>query len=642
MSWRLPFARFSRSSRPSNPPSIRRRLRLETLESRSLLSGDPMVTVNTNFGNFQIELFPAAAPQTVANFLTYVQDGVYNDAIFHRSVPGFVEQTGGFLSPTNLFSGQTSQFTPVTTNAPIPLEYGLPNTLGTVAMARGSDANSATSQWFVNMADNTQTLGPSSGGGYAVFGQVVSGMSTLYAIAGLPVVNVDNSTFSQLPLANGNQLVRITSVTVDNIAGTVFTDVNGNGTLDAGEPGVANRTVFLNNDSSGAPDANNPSTVTDANGDYAFSGLAAGAYNVREVLPGNTTLTTPLQTAVVSAGQSTSGVNFGERPAIEGTVFSDANSNGRLDPGEVGVNGRTVFLNIDGSGAPDMNNPATTTDANGVYFFAGLPPGNYSVSEVLPPGVSLTTPATKAAAVQPGLTALAVNFGEAPAPLSPNQKYIEQVFQDFLHRPAEPAGMQFWSNLMAGGTTRLQVAEYIEWSPEYQNDTVIGEFEEYLHRAPDSATLSALSGFLAGGGTGEQLAASLVSTSEYYQVRGGGTTQGYLNALFHDVLHRAIDAPTDALLSKLDFSQTSARLMIADALFGSNEYLQDLISLPGASNPASGYITSGWYQAYFGHDADSATRAADAKLLQGGIPHNLFLAMLVSSDEYFARAQKNF
>lgn len=637
--------RFS-SARPLRQPkqhSVRpRRLHVEALESRSLLSGNPVVTVDTNYGNFQIELFPSAAPQTVANFLTYAEDGAYNDAIFHRSVPGFVEQTGGYLSSSNTFSGNTSQFTAINTNASIPLEYGLANTPGTVAMARGSTTDSATSQWFVNLVDNTQALGPSNGGGYAVFGQVISGMNVLYAIAALPVTNVDNSTFSQLPLGGGNQLVRITSVTVDSIDGTVFTDVNGNAQLDTGEPGLAGRTVFLNNDGSGLPDANNPATVTDANGNYSFSGLAAGTYNVRELLVGNTSLTTPLQTVVVSAGQTASGVNFGERPAIVGTVFTDANRNGQFDSGELGVGGRTVFLNVDGSGVPDANNPSVTTTAGGVYYFANLPPGSYSVSEVLPSGISLSTAATRTAVVQAGLTALGINFGEQPPPLSANQKYIEQLYHDLLHRGAEPAGLQYWTSLMTNGTTRLQVAEDIEWSQEYENDTVIGEFELYLHRAPDATTLAGLSSYLSAGGTVEQLAETLISTQEYYQVRAGGTTQGFINALFNDVLHRGVDSQSEAALAKLDFSQSSIRLAIAAALFGSNEYLQDLVSLPGTPSASSGYVSAGWFEAYLGHDVASSVRASDAKLLQTGMSHKVFLAGIVASDEYFARAQNDF
>ncbi|MGH7136247.1 MAG: peptidylprolyl isomerase, partial [Pirellulales bacterium] len=532
MSRRFPIAARARSSRRLTDNSRRRRARLELLETRSMLDSNPIVTVDTNFGNFQIELFPTAAPQTVANFLSYVNDGAYNDVIFHRSVPGFVEQTGGYLSPTNTFSGSTSQFTPITTNAAIPLEYNLPNLLGTVAMARDSSTGSATSQWFVNLADNSQTNGPSNNGGYAVFGQVISGMSVLYTIAGFPVDNVDGGTFSQLPVATGSQLVRITSTTVDSIDGTVFTDVNGNGVLDSGEPGLAGRTVFLNRDGSGVPDANNPSTATNSNGNYSFSGMASGTYTVSEVTPASGSLTTPLETVTVIAGSTTSGVNFGERPAIVGTVFSDANKDGQLDGGELGLSGRTVLLNIDGSGVADGNNPSTTTNSNGVYYFSDLAPGSYTVDEVVPSGVTLTTSASATAVVRAGLTALGVNFGEVPPPFTPDQNYIEQLYHDFLGRVAEPAGMHYWNNMMTAGVTRAVIAQDIEGSQEFHSDTITGFYEYYLHRAPDAGALTAFNTFLSAGGTPQQIAVGLTSSPEYFQGRGGGTDQGFLNALY--------------------------------------------------------------------------------------------------------------
>lgn len=642
MSGRFPIATQARSSRRlTDNLTRRRRARVELLEARSMLDSNPIVTVDTNFGNFQIELFPTAAPQTVANFLSYVNDGAYNDVIFHRSVPGFVEQTGGYLSPTNTYSGNTSQFTPITTNAAIPLEYNLSNTPGTVAMARGSTTDSATSQWFVNLVDNTQANGPSNGGGYAVFGQVISGMSVLYTIAGFPVVNADGGTFSQLPVAAGSQLVRITSVTVDSIDGTVFTDVNGNGAFDSGEPGLAGRTVFIDRDGSGVPDANNPSTATGAGGSYSFSSLPSGTYTLREVVPTNSSLTTPLQTVTVIAGQTTSGVNFGERPAIEGTVFSDANKDGELDGGELGVSGRTVLLNIDGSGVPDANNPSTTTNSNGVYYFSNLTPGSYTVDEVVPSGVTLTTSASATAVVKTGLTALGVNFGEVPPPFTPDQNYIEQLYHDFLGRIAEPAGMQYWNTMMTAGVTRVVIAQDIEGSQEFHDDTITGFYEYYLHRAPDAGALTAYNTFLSGGGTPEQIAVGLTTSAEYFQNRGGGTNQGFLNALFGDVLHRGVDSPSEAATASLNFSQSSVRLAIVNSLFGSAQYLDDLVSLHGATNAGPGYLPYGWYQAYLGRDAESSVVTNYAQVLKAGMSQTLLLADIVASNEYFAHAQND-
>lgn len=408
------------------------RLAGERLESRCYLTaastpGDPIVTVDSNFGNFQLELFPADAPQTVANFLSYVTSGKYNDAVVSRSVPQFVVQTGGITSASTTYTSN-SQFVPVPQNAAIPLEYKLPNTAGTIAMARSSSANSATDEWFINVVDNTTNLGP--GGvdpnGYAVFGKVLgNGMSIVDAINALSTKNegsvqtssTSSTDLSNLPLGPNNELVRISSMALDGIDGAVFTDTNGNGTFDSGESGVAGRTVFINNDNTGKPDSNNPSTTTDANGNYSFTGLAAGSYKVEEVVPSGVALTTATsQTVTVTASGTVSGVNFGEGvPAkITGTVFVDANGNGQLDSGESGVAGRTVFLNNDHTGKPDAQNPSTTTDSSGGFTFDNVAPGPYTVMEVLPANVTLTTP-TQSVTVTASHTTSGLLFGERPS-----------------------------------------------------------------------------------------------------------------------------------------------------------------------------------------------------------------------------------
>src|SRR5579883_2951280 len=116
---------LSQFRRRKKGDSIRRRAVLsrlagESLESRCYLTaaatpGDPIVTVDTNFGNFQLELFPADAPQSVANFLSYVTSGKYNDTVVSRSVPQFVVQTGGITSASTTYTSN-SQFTPVPQN----------------------------------------------------------------------------------------------------------------------------------------------------------------------------------------------------------------------------------------------------------------------------------------------------------------------------------------------------------------------------------------------------------------------------------------------------------------------------------------------------------------------------------------------
>jgi len=134
-----------------------------------------MVKFETSHGNFTIELFPREAPETVENFLRYVDDGHFDGTIFHRIVPGFVIQGGGL----------SAEFAAKQTRAPIRNEAhnGLKNTRGSLSMARTSDINSATSQFFVNLSDNAFLDHGPRDYGYAVFGRVTAGMDVIDKIA---------------------------------------------------------------------------------------------------------------------------------------------------------------------------------------------------------------------------------------------------------------------------------------------------------------------------------------------------------------------------------------------------------------------------------------------------------------------------
>ncbi|MGW7488242.1 peptidylprolyl isomerase [Streptomyces sp. NPDC054786] len=137
----------------------------------------PHVLLSTSFGDIEIELDGAKAPVSAANFLQYVDSGFYNNTIFHRVIPGFMAQGGGF----------TRQMQQKDTKAPIRNEAsnGLHNVRGTVTMARTSNPDSATSQFFFNVADNA-FLDPGRDAGYAVFGKVTKGMDVVDQIVNTP------------------------------------------------------------------------------------------------------------------------------------------------------------------------------------------------------------------------------------------------------------------------------------------------------------------------------------------------------------------------------------------------------------------------------------------------------------------------
>lgn len=146
----------------------------------------PLVQFETNLGTFNVELNPSAAPLTVANFLGYVSRGDYDYSFIHRSEQNFVIQGGGFY----YYQGNAYL---VPSEPAIPLEYNLPNVRGTIAMARLDGPNTATSQWFFNLSDNSTMLGPTptNGGGYAVFGRVIgTGMTVVDAIGALETIDL--------------------------------------------------------------------------------------------------------------------------------------------------------------------------------------------------------------------------------------------------------------------------------------------------------------------------------------------------------------------------------------------------------------------------------------------------------------------
>ena len=161
----------------------------------------PRVKFTTTMGEFVVEVDPEKSPKTVENFLQYVNDKHYDGTVFHRVIDNFMIQGGGFTPDMNQ--------KPVRPPVPLEARNGLKNVVGTVAMARTSDPNSATAQFFINVRDNASLDWPNpDGNGYAVFGKVVSGMDVVTQIKGVPTTT--KAPYQNVPVTP----VVITSATV--------------------------------------------------------------------------------------------------------------------------------------------------------------------------------------------------------------------------------------------------------------------------------------------------------------------------------------------------------------------------------------------------------------------------------------------
>ena len=209
------------------------------VSGRAQSASDPVYVFHTSVGPMSVQLYPDVAPKTVANFLQYVNRGTYNNSIFHRSVPGFIIQGGGFQAAA------ASPYPAIPTDAPVVNEFHISNTRGTIAMAKlGNNANSATDQWFFNESDNSANL-DAQNGGFTVFGKVAdaASLAVMDNLANVPVPNPSpfgpNSVFSDIPLISYqpntavqlSNLVQVYSITPAAGAHILWNNVNGSASI---------------------------------------------------------------------------------------------------------------------------------------------------------------------------------------------------------------------------------------------------------------------------------------------------------------------------------------------------------------------------------------------------------------------------
>jgi len=344
---------------------------VEPLERRLLLFNgfNPTVTLETNFGDIEFELFEDEAPGSVENFLNYINDGDYIDGFFHRLVPGFVLQGGGFTTTDEVFLSQDDldfcsgdidcqfdnidpdTFDIVPTDPPIVNEPGISNTRGTVAFAKlGGNPDSATNQFFVNLSDNSANL-DAQNGGFTVFAQV-NDLTTVDRIAALAQADLSSifTTPGQAPLTaasavpfeetdDGLALVQIQDVSGTSLVhGTVFDDGNGNGILDGAEVGQSGVVVFDDTNGNGIADAGEQQTTTDETGQYHLTFPGEHTYNITTILSNGALRTTSQNIAgSLEIGQSAIGVDFGVAlpPATafhNAAVATDVNGDGIVAP----------------------------------------------------------------------------------------------------------------------------------------------------------------------------------------------------------------------------------------------------------------------------------------------------------------------
>jgi hypothetical protein len=321
--------------------------------------------------------------------------------------------------------------------------------------------------------------------------------------------------------------------------------------------------------------------------------------------------------------------------SVTGRVINDWYGTGADSATAPGLAGYTVqfFFDANGNGTLDSGDQpvaTTSTGADGSFAFTNLGAGLYFVQEVAQPGQVETFPGPGGFRVITIASGSAVTGQDFSNIASTNRSFVYQAYADLLHRRVDPAGMDSWSGLLNQGTPRAQVVLAIQNSTEYRTNLIESVYETYLGRAADPAGLQADLAQLASKGnlqmqSADMLAiirANILGSQEYFVNRGGGANAGFVAALYQDVLGRSVDASGAAAFAGA-LAAGASRAQVARSILLSQEALRDVVQ--------------GLYSQYLHRGADAGSLASDVNALQAGASQDDIIRALVASDEYFAR-----
>ncbi|HVC95225.1 MAG TPA: TIGR03118 family protein, partial [Pirellulales bacterium] len=222
---------------------------------------------------------------------------------------------------------------------------------------------------------------------------------------------------------------------------------------------------------------------------------------------------------------------------------------------------------------------------------------------------------------------------------SADERFIEDVFRGLLGRDVDNLGLAGLTGLLSQGSSHAQLVNIVTSSPEFHADEVQGLFQLFLHRPAEPAAVNFFGDLLAHGDTTEQVEAIIASSPEYFQVRGGGTRDGFLDAVYADALHRAVEPGGRSFWDAQGGDDVVFRAIVAEGVFGSDEFLRDLVGAPGPrdDNPFHDFLLDGFFPAFLGRDPDPGGLTFFVTQLKAGTSDEQVLAEIMGSDEFTTR-----
>jgi sugar lactone lactonase YvrE len=330
--------------------------------------------------------------------------------------------------------------------------------------------------------------------------------------------------------------------------------------------------------------------VSDANGVMATSNAATLTINIVPLI------TSQPQNATATVGQSAP-VSF--------SLAASGGTGPLAVRWQVSTDNASTFINL--SDSSGVSGSATTTLI--ISNFLSVSSAEYQAVVTDANGVTATSNAA--------------TLNTSPSSADPNQNWLMQVYADLFRRALDPSGLASWSTLLNQGVSRTQVVLLIEASLEYRTDVVDALYAQLLHRPADASGLSAFTAFLGNGGTALQVEAAILGSLEYFQLHGG-TNDGFLTAVYQDVLNRSPD-PTGAQSWGLALAGGSTRETVVQAILASLESDADQVQ--------------SLFREFLRRAADSGGLNSFTTALQQGVAAETAIAGIVGSDEYFGRVQ---
>jgi hypothetical protein len=377
---------------------------------------------------------------------------------------------------------------------------------------------------------------------------------------------------------------------------------------------------------------------------FTTSTLAAGTHSITAVYGGDSNFSGGTSSALAQTVNQAGST-------IAGTVFQDYNHNGQQNPGEPGIPGQTLFIDLNGTGVVAAGDPTATTNGQGNFQLTVIAPGTYTIRQALFGGILLDAPAagSYSVTVTSGASITGINFCEVltniavpltlplttpfPAERNANGDYVEALYRSILERNADAGGLAHWTGLLNSGASRASVAQAIWKSPEHFTQEVTAFYETILGRPPDAKGLAGWVGELENGTLEEQVVVGFLDSQEFL----GKGDKYFVDQMYAAILGRPADPSGEVYWLAQLGDDSSGNPTGQPGPLTHQQVITDILY----STESLTRLIQGNYQIFLGRTSDTQGFNSWLNALQHGNPFAAVAEGFLASNEFYNAAAGN-